>query len=155
MTDEQYMNEALQQAKLAYAGGEIPIGCVIVCDGNIVGRGYNLRETLPDATAHAEIIALRQACEKLQRWRLSGCTLYVTVEPCPMCAGAIVNSRIERLVYGAGDTKAGAIRSLFHLADHPALNHQVEIRGGVLEKECGELMKQFFRERRKKKPQSE
>lgn len=148
MNDELYMRAALAEARLAYQEGEIPIGCVIVHDGEIVSRGHNLRETLPDATAHAEIIAIRDACRRLNRWRLSGCTLYVTIEPCSMCAGAIVNARLDRLVYGAHDTKGGGVRSFFGIADHPSLNHRVEIREGVLEEECRELMKSFFRERR-------
>ncbi|MCI5836315.1 MAG: tRNA adenosine(34) deaminase TadA [Veillonellaceae bacterium] len=149
MTDSDYMRQALAEAEQAYACGEIPIGAVIVCDGVVVGRGHNLRERLPDATAHAEILAIREACRRLNRWRLTGCTLYVTIEPCPMCAGAIVNSRLDRLVYGAGDAKGGGVESIFRIADHAALNHQVEIRAGVCEQECGDLMRNFFRERRK------
>lgn len=149
MTDEQYMQVALEEARRAYDAGEIPIGCVIVCKDRIISRGHNLRESLPDATAHAEIIAIQSACHALHRWRLSDCTLYVTIEPCPMCAGAIVNARIARLVYGAHDVKGGGIRSFFSIADHPGLNHQVDITEGVLEEECRNLMVSFFRERRK------
>lgn len=148
MSDEQFMRQALALADRAAAVGEIPIGAIVVCDGKVVGSGYNLRESIPDATAHAEMIALREACKNLQRWRLSNCTLYVTIEPCPMCAGAIVNSRIKRLVYGAADSKAGGVESIFRIADHDALNHQVEIRAGVLEDECRQKMKDFFRARR-------
>mgnify|MGYP005973163237 FL=1 len=109
-----------------------------------------MRESLPCATAHAELLAIEKACRALGRWRLTGCTLYVTVEPCPMCAGAIINSRLDRVVYGCDDPKAGAARSLFHLLDNPALNHQVEITAGVREDECAQLMKDFFRARRQK-----
>ncbi len=150
MTDEQYMHLALQEAQRAYEIGEIPIGAIIVRNDEVIARGYNLRESLPDATAHAEIIAIREACERLDRWRLADCTLYVTIEPCPMCAGAIVNSRIQRLVYGAPDSKGGGVESIFRIADHDALNHQVSIRAGVCEEECRNLMKNFFRERRQK-----
>ncbi len=148
MTDEQYMAAAINEARKAEKYGEIPIGCIIVCDDEIVGRGHNLRERIPDATAHAEIIAIRDACQQLGRWRLNGCTLYVTVEPCPMCAGAIVHSRIDRLVYGADDNKTGAVYSIMNITTHPALNHEVEIRAGVCEETCRDLVKKFFRKRR-------
>ncbi len=144
------MGKALEEARTAYAVGEIPIGAVIIYEKKAIARAYNLRESLPCATAHAELLAIEKACRALGRWRLTGCTLYVTVEPCPMCAGAIINSRLGRVVYGCDDPKAGAARSLFHLLDNPALNHQVEITAGVREDECAQLMKDFFRARRQK-----
>ena len=144
------MGKALEEARTAYAVGEIPIGAVIIYEKKAIARAYNLRESLPCATAHAELLAIEKACRALGRWRLTGCTLYVTVEPCPMCAGAILNSRLGRVVYGCDDPKAGAARSLFHLLDNPALNHQVEITAGVREDECAQLMKDFFRARRQK-----
>ena len=148
--DEFYMGKALEEARTAYAVGEIPIGAVIIYEKKAIARAYNLRESLPCATAHAELLAIEKACRALGRWRLTGCTLYVTVEPCPMCAGAIINSRLGRVVYGCDDPKAGAARSLFHLLDNPALNRQVEITAGVREDECAQLMKDFFRARRQK-----
>lgn len=144
------MRLALEEAERAYALGEIPIGAVILNDaGEVIASGYNLRETEHDATAHAELIAIRRACQVLGRWRLTGMTLYVTIEPCPMCAGAIVMSRISRVVYGGTDAKAGACESLFNITGCPALNHQPEMRAGVLEDECSAIIKQFFQERRK------
>ncbi len=149
--DEFYMGKALEEARLAAAVGEIPIGAVIIYQKKAIARAYNLRESLPCATAHAELLAIEKACRVLGRWRLTGCTLYVTVEPCPMCAGAIVNSRLDRVVYGCDDPKAGAVRSLFHIVDNPALNHRVCVTAGVRQDECAGLMKQFFRQRRTKK----
>ena len=153
MPDDDYgMRLALAEAERAYALGEVPIGAVILNGaGELIASGYNLRETEHDATAHAELIAIRHACQSLGRWRLTGLTLYVTIEPCPMCAGAIVMSRISRVVYGSTDTKAGACESLFNIMGCPALNHQPEIRAGVLADECSEIIKRFFRERRKNK----
>lgn len=148
--DEFYMGKALAQADIAAAVGEIPIGAVIVYEKKVIARAYNLRETLPCATAHAELLAIEKACRALGRWRLTGCRLYVTVEPCPMCAGAIVNSRLDTLIYGCDDPKAGAVRSLFRIADNPALNHRVEVISGVRAAECAEKLKNFFRTRRKK-----
>ena len=149
MTDEDFMREALREAQAAYDIGEVPIGAVLVdASGAIVARGHNLRETAHDATAHAEMIAIRAACEALHRWRLSGLTLYVTIEPCPMCAGAIVMSRLDRVVYGSTDAKAGACESLFNIPGHPALNHAPVMTAGVLQEECAAIMKCFFRERR-------
>ena len=151
-TDEHYMELALEEAQKAYDEGEIPIGAVLVDEsGTVVSRGHNMRETWQDATAHAEIIAIREACRLLNRWRLSGLTLFVTIEPCPMCAGALVMSRVDRVVYGSADSKAGAAESLFNVVDHPALNHQLEVTAGVLQEECAEIMKRFFAERRRKK----
>ena len=143
------MRLALEEARRAYQCGEVPIGAVILDDvGSVISSGYNLRETEHDATAHAELIAIRRACKALGRWRLTGLTLYVTIEPCPMCAGAIVMSRISRVVYGSTDTKAGACESLFNITGCPALNHQPEMRSGVLADECSEIIRRFFRERR-------
>lgn len=150
--DAFYMRAALAEAAQAYALGEVPIGAVLVDEaGEIVARGHNLRERGHDATAHAEMIAIRAACERLGRWRLSGLTLYVTIEPCPMCAGAIVMSRVDRVVYGGTDYKAGACESLFNIPGHPALNHHPEVTAGVLAEECAGIMKRFFRERRARK----
>ena len=153
MPDDSYgMRLALAEAERAYALGEVPIGAVILNDaGELIASGYNLRETEHDATAHAELIAIRCACQKLGRWRLTGLTLYVTIEPCPMCAGAIVMSRISRVVYGSTDAKAGACESLFNITGCPALKHQPEMLAGVLADECSEIIKRFFRERRKNK----
>jgi len=148
MTDLDGMRLALAEAQRAYDAGEIPIGAVIVAGDEVVGRGYNLRETRPDATAHAELIAIQDACRRLDRWRLGDMTLYVTLEPCPMCAGAIVNARIARLVYGAFDVKGGGVDSLFNIATHDSLNHQVDVISGVAETACAELLRRFFRERR-------
>lgn len=148
--DEFYMGKALEEAKTAYAVGEIPIGAVIIYQKKAIARAYNLRESLPCATAHAELLAIEKACRVLGRWRLSGCTLYVTCEPCPMCAGAIVNSRLDRVVYGCADPKAGAVRSLFQLADSPLLNHRAAVTAGVRADECAALLKEFFRKKRNK-----
>lgn len=138
------MSFALEEARLAAEEGEVPIGAVLVCDGAIVGRGRNARETQADPTAHAEMIAVRQAAERLGRWRLSGCTLYVTLEPCPMCAGALVNARIDRLVYGAADPKAGAVGTLFDLSSDARLNHRFDVTAGVLGEQCGQMLREFF-----------
>ena len=148
--DEFYMGKALEEAKTAFAVGEIPIGAVIIYQKKAIARAYNLRESLPCATAHAELLAIEKACRVLGRWRLSGCTLYVTCEPCPMCAGAIVNSRLDRVVYGCADPKAGAVRSLFQLADSPLLNHRAAVTAGVRADECAALLKDFFRRKRDK-----
>ena len=124
---EQFMRAALDEARIAKDRGEVPVGCVIVVDGQIVGRGHNLRETLQDPTAHAEMVAVREAAVKLGSWRLVGATLYVTLEPCPMCAGALVNARVERVVYGAADPKAGATTTLFTIGTDARLNHRFEL----------------------------
>ena len=145
-----FMNEAIRLAKKAAELGEVPIGAVIVKDGEIISEGYNLRETEKLSTAHAEISTIESACKKLGGWRLFGCTLYVTLEPCPMCAGAIVNSRIDRVVYGASDIRFGACGSLFNINSYP-LNHAFEITKGVCEEECRTLLSDFFSELRKKK----
>ena len=146
------MRRALREAERAYAIGEVPIGAVIMDgDGNVISAGHNLRESAHDATAHAEIIAIRRACRTLGRWRLTGLTLYVTIEPCPMCAGAIVMSRISRVVYGAADSKAGACESLFNIPGCAALNHRPEVYGQVMADECHALMRRFFNEQREQK----
>ncbi|MBE6692759.1 MAG: nucleoside deaminase [Ruminococcaceae bacterium] len=139
-----FMKRAISRAKAAARDGEVPIGAVIVNkDGEIIATGRNMREKRKNALHHAEIVAIDRACKKIGAWRLMDCTLYVTMEPCPMCAGAIVNSRIKRVVYGCYDKKAGALGSVFNLADHP-LNHKYEVVGGVLEKECAALLSNFF-----------
>lgn len=144
------MREAIAEALLARDAGDVPIGCVIVHlpSETIVGRGRNRREVDCDATAHAEIVAIREAGAALKSWRLIDCMLVVTLEPCPMCAGAIVNARIPRLVYGAADPKAGAIHTLYQLCEDPRLNHRVEAQAGVLADECAELLRDFFRQQR-------
>jgi tRNA(adenine34) deaminase len=130
--DIKYMKMALAEARKAYQRAEVPIGAVVVCNDQIVGRGFNLREQTQDPTSHAEMIALREAAANEASWRLEDCQLYVTLEPCPMCAGAILQSRIKRLVYGASDPKAGAVRSLYQLLDDDRFNHQVEVEAGVM-----------------------
>jgi tRNA(adenine34) deaminase len=147
--DETFMAEALAEARLAAAEGEVPIGAVVVAAGRIAGRGRNARERLRDPTAHAEILALQEASRTLGRWRLSGATMYATLEPCPMCAGALVNARIDRVVYGVADPKAGAVDTLFDVVRDERLNHRLEVSRGVLAGQCGELLREFFRQRRK------
>ena len=148
--DVLYMQEAIALAKNAAELGEVPIGAVVVKNGEIIGRGYNLRETKKLSTAHAEISAIEDACKNLGGWRLFSCTLYVTLEPCPMCAGAIVNSRIDRVVYGASDVRFGACGSLFNINSYP-LNHAFELTSGVCEEECRTLLSDFFANLRQKK----
>jgi tRNA(adenine34) deaminase len=147
-TDEIWMEEALQAAQRALDAGEVPVGAVIVDRGKIVGRGFNRNLLDSDPTAHAEVVALREAGASLGNHRLGDCDLFVTIEPCAMCAGAIVHARIRRLVYGSDDPKAGAVHSALHVLNHPALNHRVEIRGGVLAGRCAEILQEFFRSRR-------
>ncbi|MEL7368525.1 MAG: tRNA adenosine(34) deaminase TadA [Myxococcota bacterium] len=147
--DHRFMGLALRTAALAAEKGEVPVGAVVVYEGVPIVAAGNARETAGDPTGHAEIIALRRAGELLNRWRLWGCTLYVTLEPCPMCAGAVVNARLDRLVYGATDAKAGAVESLYQLVDDPRLNHRAEVCSGVRQTECAQQLKQFFRSRRK------
>jgi len=142
------MQAALKEARAARDEDEVPVGAVIVQDGRIIARARNQREKLKDPTAHAEMIALTQAAAALDSWRLTNCTIYVTKEPCVMCAGALVNARIKRLVYGAKDEKAGACGSLFNLVQSPRLNHQVEIISGVLAEECSALLTDFFNKKR-------
>lgn len=149
LNDNDGMSEALNEARKAFNLGEIPIGAII-CDshGKIIARAHNLREKTFDATAHAEVLAIREACEKLHNWRLTDCTLYVTLEPCPMCAGALFMSRIKRVVYGKADWRAGACESVFNIVNNPYLNHQIEVRAGVKEDDCIALLKQFFQNQR-------
>ena len=147
-TDEKYMRQALRQARKAYALNETPIGCVIVHDGKVIGRGYNRRNTDKNPLAHAEIAAIRKASKKMGDWRLEECTLYVTLEPCQMCAGAIIQSRITRVVVGCMNPKAGCAGSVLNLLDMKAFNHQAELETGVLGEECSALMKEFFKELR-------
>ena len=142
------MNQALVEAGYALEEDEVPIGCVIVHEGRIIGRAHNQRERLHDPTAHAEMIAITQAAEALGRWRLTGCTVYVTLEPCPMCAGALVLARIDRLVFGPRDEKAGACGTLYNIAADDRLNHRIEVTSGVLAAEATELLQDFFRRRR-------
>ena len=139
------MRAALAEAEAAAALGEIPIGAVIVREGELIATGHNLRETERDPTAHAEMVAIRRAAARLGAWRLTGTTLYVTIEPCPMCAGALVLARIERLVYGAADPKAGACGTLWNLVQDPRLNHRLAVTAGVLEEECRAVIQAFFR----------
>ena len=152
--DEYFMRAALELARLGADDGEVPVGCVIVRDGKIIAADYNGRETFRDGTYHAETASISAASKKLGGWRLVGCTLYVTIEPCPMCAGAIWCARVPRVVIGAGDVRSGALGGLIDLNSYP-LNHKPEITFGVLEEECREVMQAFFRERRGKKDKSE
>lgn len=145
---EKYMKEALKQAKKAYDLGEVPIGCVIVHEGKIIGRGYNRRNTDKNTLAHAEITAINKASKKIGDWRLEECTLYVTLEPCQMCAGAIIQARIPQVVIGCMNPKAGCVGSILNILEHPAFNHQAEVTRGVLETECSDMLKQFFTELR-------
>ena len=145
------MMEALKEAKKAYEINEVPIGAVIVRNSEVVGRGFNQKETLKDATLHAEISAIKDACKNLGGWRLPGCTMYVTLEPCPMCAGALVNARIERLVIGTRDLKTGACGSVINIVQMEKLNHQIDVQYGILEEECSDMLKEFFAELRKYK----
>jgi tRNA(adenine34) deaminase len=146
--DEQFMKLAIEQAKIAEENGDVPIGAVIVREGQIIGKAYNQREQLQDPTAHAEIIALTQAAAALENWHLNGCTMYVTLEPCPMCAGALVLARIDRLVYGCDDPKTGACGSLYNIVQDERLNHRIEVTSGVLADECSQLLQQFFQKKR-------
>ena len=149
MDDTTYMREAIAEAQAAAALGEVPVGAIVVVDGKIVGRGGNRRESAMDPTAHAELIAIRQAAVAVGGWRLVGATLYVTQEPCPMCAGAIVNARVERLVFGCDNPKAGAVRTLYRMLEDARLNHRVAVEQSELAAECGALLTTFFSELRK------
>lgn len=151
--DERFMKAALTQAKKAYALEEVPIGCVIVHEGKIIARGYNRRNTDQNTTSHAEINAIRKASKKLGDWRLEGCTIYITLEPCQMCAGAIVQARITRAVIGSMNPKAGCAGSVLNLLEMSQFNHQVEVTRGVLQEECSDMLSGFFRELREKKRQ--
>lgn len=145
---QQYMHKAFLLAEQAYEDKEIPVGALIVRNDRIIGKGYNQTERLKDATAHAEMLAISAACSTIESKYLEGCTLYVTLEPCPMCAGALVWSKIERIVFGATDSKAGACGSIFNIAANKKLNHRIEIIQGIMEEDCEWLLKQFFREKR-------
>ena len=145
--DTVFMKEALRQARLAYEKNEVPVGAIIVKDGVIISKGYNLRETNGSAISHAEICAIENACKALGTWRLDECILYVTLEPCPMCSGAIINSRIKRVVYGAKDNLAGCCGSVLNVNNYP-FNHSFEIIGGILDTECSTLLSDFFKEKR-------
>lgn len=151
MNDEYYMREAIKEAKKAEAKGEVPIGAVLVLHDEIVARAHNLRETEQRALAHAEMLAIDEACRKLGTWRLEDAVLYVTLEPCPMCAGAVVLSRVDKVVFGAFDPKGGCTGTLMNLLQEERFNHQAEVVSGVLEEECGEMLSAFFRKLRRKK----
>lgn len=151
--DRHFMQLAIHHAALAPTAGEVPIAALLVHDGNILASAHNLRETLRDPTAHAEMIVIRQAAEQLRTWRLTETTLYVTLEPCPMCAGAIVQSRIPRLIFGAWDPKAGACGSIFDITSERRLNHRVDVTGGILEQESQTLLQNFFRAKRNGDPE--
>ncbi|MDE7039153.1 MAG: tRNA adenosine(34) deaminase TadA [Lachnospiraceae bacterium] len=153
--DEKYMKEAIRQAKKAYAIGEVPIGCVIVYEDKVIGRGYNRRTIDKNTLSHAELNAIRKASKKMGDWRLEGCTMYVTLEPCQMCSGAIVQSRMSRVVVGCMNPKAGCAGSVLNLLNMEEFNHQVELTTGVLEEECSQMMKTFFKELRESKKKSE
>jgi len=148
--DELFMCEAIKEAQIAAELDEVPVGAVLVRDGEIIARAHNLRESGKNALYHAEMLAIDSACKALGGWRLEGCTLYVTLEPCPMCAGAMVQSRVSRCVFGAYDTKAGSAVSVLNILQTEKFNHQVECIGGVLEGECAQMLSQFFRNKRKK-----
>ena len=150
MDDKKYMDLALVEAKMAFSENEVPIGCVIEYKGNVIAFSHNRKEQLNRATAHAEILAIEQACLALNDWRLDECTLYVTLEPCPMCAGAIYQSRIKRVVFGTFDSKGGAYGSNFDMNAVPRLNHYPSITSGVSKDECSELLKEFFQSKRRK-----
>jgi tRNA(adenine34) deaminase len=142
--DERFMAEAMAEAALAADAGDVPVGCVLVRDGAIIARGHNLRERAQDPTAHAELVAMRAAAARLGSWRLIGVTCYVTLEPCPMCAGALVNARVPRVVYGCDDPKAGAVRTLYAIGQDPRLNHRFELTAGVLAEACSQQLSGFF-----------
>jgi tRNA(adenine34) deaminase len=152
--DAKYMRIAINQAAVAEGNGDVPIGAVIIYEGRIVAKAYNQREQLQDPTAHAEIIALTQAASAVESWRLHGCTIYVTLEPCPMCAGALVLARIDRLVYGCADPKSGACGSLYNIVQDDRLNHRIELTCGVLAEECSIQLQEFFARRRKENKNS-
>lgn len=148
--DEKYMNEAYKEAKKAYRLGEVPIGCVIVYDGKIIGRGYNRRKTDKNTLSHAEIAAIKKASKSMGDWRLEGCTMYVTLEPCQMCAGALVQSRIDKVVIGCMSPKSGCAGSILNILQMKEFNHQVEIEKGILEEKCSTILSDFFSELREK-----
>ena len=147
-TDQRYMRTAIDQAYIAEENGDVPIGCVIVHENRVIAKAYNQREQLHDPTAHAEIIALTQAAEYIGNWRLHDCTIYVTLEPCPMCAGALVLGRLDRLVYGTDDPKTGAVKSLYNIVQDERLNHRLEVTSGILADDCKAQLQAFFQRRR-------
>lgn len=151
MTDEAYMKLAIREAKKARAIGEVPIGCIIVYEDKIIARGYNKRVAKKSVLAHAEILAIKNACKKTGDWRLEGCTMYITLEPCPMCAGAIIQARIPRVVIGSLNPKAGCAGSVLDMMHVDGFNHQVDVTTGVCDEECSKMMKEFFRELRERK----
>lgn len=146
-----FMKEALKEAQKSYKKEEIPVGAIIVKDGKIIARGHNLKETKTDPTKHAEIIAIQKACKKLQTWRLTGCTMYVTLEPCSMCAGSLIQSRLDKVVIGTMDEKTGACGSVLNLLADYKFNHIVQIETGIMQEECKKILQQFFKELRAKK----
>ena len=151
ITEEKYMKQALRQAKKAYMLEEVPIGCVIVCEGKIIARGYNRRNTDKNTLSHAEMIAIKKASKKLGDWRLEGCTMYITLEPCPMCAGAIVQARVTEVVIGSMNPKAGCAGSVLNMLEMDGFNHKVKVTRGVCQEECSQMLTDFFRELREKK----
>ena len=151
MNDEKFMQEAIKEAKKAEEVNEVPIGAVIVHNGEIIARGHNIRETSQETLSHAELVAIQEANQKIGSWRLEDCTLYVTLEPCPMCAGAIIQARIQRVVFGAQDPKAGCAGTLYNLLEDTRFNHQVEVLSGVLQEECADLLTLFFKKLRQRK----
>lgn len=151
LQDEYFMKEAIKEAKKAEERNEVPIGAVVVYNGEIISRAHNLRESEQNALAHAELLAIDQACRKLETWRLEDATLYVTLEPCPMCSGALILSRVKRVVYGAADPKGGCAGTLMNLLQDQRFNHQCELAAGIMEAECGEMLSHFFRQIRERK----
>lgn len=150
-TDRLFMKQALEEAQQAALLGEVPIGAVLVYEGKIIARAHNLRETTQNATTHAELLVIQEACKKIGSWRLEDTTLYVTLEPCPMCAGAILQSRVPRVVYGARDQKAGCVDSLYHLLNDERFNHECDVTEGILAEECGQILTDFFKALRDRK----
>ena len=150
-SDRLFMKQALEEAQQAALLGEVPIGAVIVYEGKIIARAHNLRETTQNATTHAELLVIQEACKKIGSWRLEDTTLYVTLEPCPMCAGAILQSRVPRVVYGARDQKAGCVDSLYHLLNDERFNHECDVTEGILAEECGQILTDFFKALRDRK----
>jgi tRNA(adenine34) deaminase len=153
--DQRFMKLAIDQAFIATENGDVPVGAVIIFDGRVIAKAHNQRQLLNDPTAHAEIIALTQAAEAVGNWRLNGCSVYVTLEPCPMCAGALVLARVDRVVFGCADPKAGACGSLYNIVQDERLNHNIEITSGVLDTECGQILSDFFSIRRDEKKKTE
>lgn len=151
MNYKYYMNEAYKEAQLAYAKNEVPIGAIVVYKNKIIGRGHNLRQSKKSSIFHGEIIAINEACQFLNDWRLEGCTIFITIEPCTMCAGAIIQSRISEVVFGATNKKFGAVKSLYSIFDNEKSNHKVNVINGVMEEECRQIMKEYFKKFRQKK----